>query len=140
MLLTTAVKDGEDYVINGSKWFITGAEGADFVIIMARAEDGSATMFLSDMNAPGLELVRKMDALDSCFTGGHGVLQFTNLRVPATQILGELGKGFKYAQIRLAPARLDTLPFRHAHRGADRRRRQPLREPRLRPLPLRLRG
>jgi acyl-CoA dehydrogenase len=106
MLLTTAVKDGEDYVINGSKWFITGAEGADFVIIMARAEDGSATMFLSDMNAPGLELVRKMDALDSCFTGGHGVLQFTNLRVPATQILGELGKGFKYAQIRLAPARL----------------------------------
>jgi acyl-CoA dehydrogenase len=94
------------YLINGCKWFITGAEGADFVIIMARGEDGSATMFLSDMTAPGLELVRKMDALDSCFTGGHGVLQFTNLRVPAKQILGELGKGFKYAQVRLAPARL----------------------------------
>lgn len=106
MLLTTAVRDGDDYVINGCKWFITGAEGADFVIIMARVEDGSATMFISAMDAPGLELVRKMEALDSCFTGGHGVLQFTNLRVPATQILGELGKGFRYAQIRLAPARL----------------------------------
>ena len=106
MLMTTATKDGEDYLINGQKWFITGADGADFVIIMARGEDGPATMFLSDMNAPGIELIRNMDAMDSCFTGGHGVLQFTNLRVPSKQILGELGKGFKNAQVRLAPARL----------------------------------
>ena len=106
MLMTTATKDGEDYLINGQKWFITGADGADFVIIMARGEDGPATMFLSDMNAPGIELVRNMDAMDSCFTGGHGVLQFTNLRVSSKQILGELGKGFKNAQVRLAPARL----------------------------------
>jgi len=106
MLSTTATKDGDDYIINGTKWFITGADGADFVIIMARLDDGSATMFLSDMNAPGIELLRNMDALDSCFTGGHGVLQFTNLRIPANQILGELGKGFKNAQVRLAPARL----------------------------------
>jgi acyl-CoA dehydrogenase len=63
-------------------------------------------MFLSDMKAEGIELVRNMDALDSCFTGGHGVLRFTNLRVSANQILGELGKGFKNAQVRLAPARL----------------------------------
>ena len=106
MLSTTATKDGDGYIINGTKWFITGADGADFVIIMARLDDGSATMFLSDMNAPGIELLRNMDALDSCFTGGHGVLQFTNLRIPANQILGELGKGFKNAQVRLAPARL----------------------------------
>ncbi|MDF9789140.1 acyl-CoA dehydrogenase family protein [Polynucleobacter sphagniphilus] len=106
MLSTTATKDGDDYIINGTKWFITGADGADFVIIMARLDDGSATMFLSDMNAPGIELLRNMDALDSCFTGGHGVLQFTNLRIPGNQILGELGKGFKNAQVRLAPARL----------------------------------
>ena len=106
MLATTATKDGDNYLINGRKWFITGAEGADFVIIMALGEDGTATMFLSDMNAPGIELVRNMDAMDSCFTGGHGVLQFTNLRVPAKNILGEFGKGFKYAQVRLAPARL----------------------------------
>ena len=106
MLMTAATIDGEDYLINGQKWFITGADGADFVIIMARGEDGSATMFLSDMNVPGIELVRNMDAMDSCFTGGHGVLQFTNLRVSSKQILGELGKGFKNAQVRLAPARL----------------------------------
>jgi acyl-CoA dehydrogenase len=106
MLMTTATKDGEGYLINGQKWFITGADGADFVIIMARGEDGSATMFLSGMNEPGIELVRNMDAMDSCFVGGHGVLQFTNLRVSSKQILGELGKGFKNAQIRLAPARL----------------------------------
>jgi acyl-CoA dehydrogenase len=106
MLMTTAIKDGEDYLINGQKWFITGADGADFVIIMARGEDDSATMFLSDMNVPGIELVRNMDAMDSCFVGGHGVLQFTNLRVSSKQILGELGKGFKNAQVRLAPARL----------------------------------
>jgi acyl-CoA dehydrogenase len=106
MLMTTATKDGDDYLINGQKWFITGADGADFVIIMARGEDGSATMFLSDMNVPGIELVRNMDAMDSCFVGGHGVLQFKNLRVSSKQILGELGKGFKNAQVRLAPARL----------------------------------
>jgi acyl-CoA dehydrogenase len=106
MLMTTATKDGEGYLIHGQKWFITGADGADFAIIMARNEDGSATMFLSDMNVPGIELVRNMDAMDSCFAGGHGVLQFTNLRVSSKQILGELGKGFKNAQIRLAPARL----------------------------------
>lgn len=47
-----------------------------------------------------------MDAMDACFTGGHGVLRFDNLRVPASDVLGEIGKGFRYAQVRLAPARL----------------------------------
>lgn len=106
MLQTTAVRDGNDYIINGVKWFITGAFGAAYVIIMAKLEDGSATMFLSDMDAPGIKLERAMDSLDSCFTGGHAVMRFENLRVPADQILGEAGKGFRYAQVRLAPARL----------------------------------
>jgi len=106
LLNTTAVKDGNHYVINGTKWYITGAYGATYVIIMAKLEDGSATMFLSDMDAPGIKLERQMDAMDNCFTGGHAVLTFENLRVPADQVLGELGKGFRYAQIRLAPARL----------------------------------
>ncbi|MBH1964245.1 MAG: acyl-CoA dehydrogenase family protein [Comamonadaceae bacterium] len=106
MLMTTAVRDGDDYLINGVKWFITGADGADYIIIMARMEDGSATMFLSDMDRPGITLERNMDALDACFTGGHGVLRFENLRVPASDVLGEIGKGFRYAQVRLAPARL----------------------------------
>lgn len=106
MLATIAVKDGDHYVISGTKWFITGAEGASFAIVMARLEDGRATMFLSDMDAPGIVLERQMDSLDTCFVGGHGVVRFDGLRVPATDVLGELGRGFQYAQIRLAPARL----------------------------------
>ena len=106
MMVTTAVKDGDDYVINGTKWFITGATGAAYGIVMAKMEDGAATMFLTDMNRPEIQVVRNMDAMDSCFTGGHGVVKFTNLRVPASDVLGEIGKGFKYAQVRLAPARL----------------------------------
>lgn len=106
MMTTTAVRDGDHYVINGIKWFITGAQGASFAIVMAKMEDGSATMFLTDMDRPGIRLERLMDSLDSCFTGGHGVLAFENLRVPATDVLGEIGKGFRYAQVRLAPARL----------------------------------
>ena len=105
-LNTTAVLDGNHYVINGTKWFITGAEGASFAIIMAKGEDGNATMFLADMNTPGIEIVRSMDSLDQAFAGGHGVVRFNNLRVPAGDILGEPGKGFRYAQVRLAPARL----------------------------------
>jgi acyl-CoA dehydrogenase len=106
MLRTTAVKDGDEYVINGTKWLITGADGAHYAIIMARMEDGSATMFLSDLNRPGIRLVRTMDAMDRCFTGGHGVLALENLRIPVSDVLGEPGKGFRYAQVRLAPARL----------------------------------
>jgi acyl-CoA dehydrogenase len=106
MMLTTAVKDGDHYVINGTKWFITGAQGASYVIIMAKMEDGSATMFLSDMSREGISVTRQMDAMDSCFTGGHCVMEFNNVRIPATDVLGEIGRGFKYAQVRLAPARL----------------------------------
>lgn len=106
MLATTATRDGKGYRINGTKWFITGADGASYIIIMARMEDGTATMFLADMQQPGITLVRNMEAMDSCFTGGHGVLQFDNLYVPEDDVLGEVGKGFRYAQVRLAPARL----------------------------------
>ena len=106
MLTTTAVRDGDGYRIDGRKWFITGAEGASYAIVMARMEDGSATMFLTDMDRDGVLIERQMDAMDSCFTGGHGVIEFKNLYVPASDVLGEIGKGFRYAQVRLAPARL----------------------------------
>jgi alkylation response protein AidB-like acyl-CoA dehydrogenase len=105
-LSTTAVMDGNHYVINGTKWFITGADGAGLAIIMAKGEDGNATMFLADMDTPGIEVVRAMNSLDTAFPGGHAVVRFNNLRVPASDILGEPGKGFRYAQVRLAPARL----------------------------------
>ncbi|MEA3183363.1 MAG: acyl-CoA dehydrogenase [Gammaproteobacteria bacterium] len=105
MLQTTAVRDGGDYVINGLKWFITGATGAGFAIIMAKTEAG-ASMFLADMAEKGVTVERSMGSLDSCFTGGHGVVRIENLRVPEADVLGEVGKGLEYAQVRLAPARL----------------------------------
>lgn len=106
MLNTTAILDGDEYVINGHKWLITGADGASFAIIMAKMEDGTASMFLTDTDVPGFILEKNMNAMDSCFAGGHGVLTFKDLRVPKENVLGEVGKGFKYAQVRLAPARL----------------------------------
>ena len=106
MLTTTAVRDLDDYVINGQKWFITGADGASLAIIMAMVPGVGATMFLSDMRSPGIVLERNMDTLDTCFPGGHGVVRLDGLRVPASAILGELGQGLRYAQVRLSPARL----------------------------------
>ena len=106
MLLSTATRDADSFRIDGRKWFITGAQGAAFAIIMAKVEGEGATMFLSDMNAPGIVVERTMDTLDECFPGGHGVVRFDGLRVPADAVLGEVGKGFKYAQVRLSPARL----------------------------------
>lgn len=109
MLQTRARRDGDHYVIDGLKTFITGATGAGFAIIMAKLDDsegGGATMFLADMDQPGITVERQLNALDSCFTGGHGQVRFDGLRVPVTDVLGELGQGFRYAQVRLAPARL----------------------------------
>lgn len=106
MLATSAVRDGDGYHINGRKWLITGADGANYAILMARMEDGTATMFLTDMDRPEIRLERNMEAMDSCFTGGHGVLAFDNLFVRQEDVLGEVGLGFRYAQVRLAPARL----------------------------------
>jgi acyl-CoA dehydrogenase len=73
---------------------------------MARTEGNRATMFLTDMDRKGLRVVRQMDAMDACFTGGHAVLELQDLRIPATDVLGMIGEGFRYAQVRLAPARL----------------------------------
>ena len=105
-LLTTATRDGGDYIIHGTKWFTTGAVGAGFAIIMAKGEDGRATMFLADMDQPGIRIARVMDTLDQGFAGGHAVVEIEGLRVPAADVLGAAGEGFRYAQVRLAPARL----------------------------------
>ena len=106
MLATTARRDGDEYVIDGAKWFITGAEGAAVAIIMARADDTGATMFVADMDSAGIVVERAMTSLDECFPGGHAVVRFDGLRVPEDAVLGEIGKGFRYAQVRLSPARL----------------------------------
>ncbi len=111
LMKTTAKQDGDEYVITGRKWLITGAPGAAFNIVMARTEDEKgndlgATMFLADMDEPGIELVRLLDTMDSNSPGGHGVMDYKELRVHKDNILGEVGKGFRYAQVRLAPARM----------------------------------
>jgi alkylation response protein AidB-like acyl-CoA dehydrogenase len=105
MMQTTAKMDGNHWVINGRKTFITGAQGARVGIIMAKSDDG-ACMFLVDLPDPAIRIDRVLDTIDSSMPGGHAVITIDNLRVPADQMLGESGEGFKYAQIRLAPARL----------------------------------
>lgn len=110
-LATEAVYDGDDYVINGRKWLITGANGARTWIIMARVapnEHGAdgPTLFLCDGNNPGIELERVMDTMDRNYVEGHGVIRFKDLRLPASAVLGEVGQALRYAQLRLAPARL----------------------------------
>ena len=109
MMQTTAKADGNHWVINGRKAFITGAQGAKVGIIMARtgtAEKMAATMFLVDLPDPAIRIERVLDTIDSSMPGGHAVIQIDELRVPADQILGEIDEGFKYAQVRLSPARL----------------------------------
>jgi len=111
MLETTAVPDSNHFVINGRKWFITGANGAAFTIIMAHVPDGHGmqsgpTMFLAPMDADGICIERSQETMDSSFTGGHGQVVFDDLRVPAASVLGEVGEAFRYVQVRLSPARL----------------------------------
>lgn len=105
MLKTTARADGDHWVIDGRKTFATGAEGAAFTIVMARTE-ASATMFLVDMDSPGITIERVLDTIDGTMPGGHAVVRLDQVRVPTDQVLGEVDQGFRYAQVRLAPARL----------------------------------
>lgn len=105
MMKTTAVQDGDHWVINGRKIFITGADGARVGIVMAKAEQG-ACMFLVDLPDPAIKTDRVLDTLDNSMVGGHAEITIDNLRVPSSQMLGNPGDGFKLAQIRLAPARL----------------------------------
>ncbi|MBF6991594.1 acyl-CoA dehydrogenase family protein [Cupriavidus sp. IK-TO18] len=109
MLQTTAVRDGDEWVIRGRKKFITGAEGAAVGIVMARTGDGEraqATMFLVDLPHPAIRIERLIDTIDSSMPGGHALVMIDDLRVPHSQVLGQANEGFRYAQVRLSPARL----------------------------------
>jgi len=109
MMKTTARRDGNHWIINGRKAFITGYKGAKVGILMANSgtpEKMAATMFLIDLPHPNITIDRVLDTIDSSMPGGHSVLNIKDLRVSADQILGEVDEGFKYAQIRLSPARL----------------------------------
>ena len=110
MMKTTCRKDGNHWIVNGRKSFITGAQGASAGIVMAASEEaetrGGACMFLVDLPDPAIRLVRAPRTIDTSAPGGHALITIDNLRVPAEQMLGNSGEGFRYAQVRLSPARL----------------------------------
>jgi acyl-CoA dehydrogenase len=110
-LKTEALFDGRDYRISGRKWLITGAKGARTWIIMARVADNphgpsGPTLFLCDGQTPGITIERVMNSMDRNYVEGHSVVRFEGLVLPASAVLGEVGEAFRYAQMRLAPARM----------------------------------
>ena len=113
-LSTTAEKDGDDYVINGTKWFTTGADGAAFTIVMAVTNPEAdnpyarASQILVPMDADGLEHVRRIPVMGDEGEGwmSHSELRFSDCRVPQSNVLGSEGHGFRIAQERLGPGRI----------------------------------
>jgi acyl-CoA dehydrogenase len=110
LIQTSAERDGDDWVINGRKWFITGARGAKVAILIARTShdpevpQAGSTAFLVDLPSDGWEILRDIETLAG--SHNHCEIQITDLRVPAENVLGELGKGHLLGQYRLGPARL----------------------------------
>ncbi len=105
---TTAVKDGDDWVLNGSKIFISGADTADFGITFARTDSARGregiTCFIVDTDSPGFHVRRVVHTLRS--TSYATELQYDNLRVPAANVLGEVNRGFAIANDRLTRQRI----------------------------------
>lgn len=112
LLQTVAQQDGEGvFRISGRKYMITGAPGATLNIVMARTLDPEgtdlgATMFLVDTDAPGFRIERMLETIDSNSPGGHAEVSFDDVRVTPDRVLGQIGQGFRNAQVRLGPARL----------------------------------
>ncbi|OAK55718.1 acyl-CoA dehydrogenase family protein [Rhodococcoides kyotonense] len=110
-LTAAAVKVDGGWKIDGHKWFITGADGAGFFIIMARTagkpgDRGGATMFLAPADTEGIKVGRHIGTLDKAMIGGHCEVYFDNVFVPDENVLGAVDEGFAYAQVRLGPARM----------------------------------
>jgi acyl-CoA dehydrogenase len=110
-LMTSAVKVAGGWRINGRKWFITGADGAGFFIVMARTsgapgDRGGATMFLAPADTEGITVGRHIGTLDKSMIGGHCEMTFDGAFVPDENVLGAVDEGFSYAQVRLGPARM----------------------------------
>ncbi|WP_413718228.1 acyl-CoA dehydrogenase family protein [Silicimonas sp. MF1-12-2] len=109
MMLTTATRDGSDFVVNGHKWFITGAgEAAHFILLARTSEDARRghTAFLFHRDDPGWEITRRIPIMGPEEHGGHCELRFDGLRIPEQNILLDVGRGMKVTQTRLGPARL----------------------------------
>ena len=114
MMNTTAVKDGNDYIINGHKWFTSSADGADFTIVMANTNPEAenkykrASMIIVPLDNPGYRLVRNIPVMGDVGEGyfTHGEVRFDECRVPQENLIGEEGEGFTLAQERLGPGRI----------------------------------
>ncbi|HVZ45930.1 MAG TPA: acyl-CoA dehydrogenase family protein [Ramlibacter sp.] len=105
MLLTRAKRVAGGWLIEGRKWFITGAVGARFAIVLAQTEEGP-TQFIVESSNRGFRLQRAIAAIDPYAIGGHGEIEFADCFVEDDAVLGEVGKGLVYAQERLQPARV----------------------------------
>jgi acyl-CoA dehydrogenase len=113
LLATTAVADGDDYVINGQKWFTSSADGASVAILMAVTDPDApphqrASMILVPTDTPGFNLVRNVSVMGHAGSGhaSHGEVIYQSCRVPKTNLLGPEGHGFIIAQDRLGPGRI----------------------------------
>jgi acyl-CoA dehydrogenase len=110
LIQTRAYPDGDEWVINGHKWFISNAHRASFAILLARTEDdpevpqAANTAFLVDIPSPGWTEVRQIETMHG--STGHSEIRIEDLRVPAENMLGERGQGHLLGQYRLGPARL----------------------------------
>ena len=113
LLETTAVKDGDDYVINGQKWFTSSADGAAFAIVMAVTDPDAppyqrTSMIIVPTDNPGFNLVRNVSVMGHAGSGhaSHAEVIYQSCRVPQTNLLGPEGGGFVIAQERLGPGRI----------------------------------
>jgi alkylation response protein AidB-like acyl-CoA dehydrogenase len=109
-LQTKAVRDGDEWVINGHKWFTSGAEGATFAIVMCASEldqppHRRMTQIVVPCDTPGFTIVRPVPVMGET-EGSHCEIIYDNVRVPVTNTLGEAGGGFRIAQKRLGPGRI----------------------------------
>jgi acyl-CoA dehydrogenase len=110
LLQAKAVRDGDDWVINGHKWFITGAIGSSFSIVMCVTDpEGHVYRRMSQIivptDTPGFEIVRNVPVMGETL-GNHCEVRYTDCRVPVTNTLGNPGDGFMIAQKRLGPGRI----------------------------------
>ncbi|MEE9608720.1 MAG: acyl-CoA dehydrogenase family protein [Myxococcota bacterium] len=110
-LQTRAVRDGDHYVIDGHKWFTSGAIGAAFAIVMAVSDPDApphqrASMIIVPTDAPGFNLVRAISVMGQSHGGGHCEIRYENCRVPVANRLGPEHAGFMIAQARLGPGRI----------------------------------
>jgi alkylation response protein AidB-like acyl-CoA dehydrogenase len=110
---TKAVVDGDDYVINGHKWFTSAAEGASFAIVMAVTDPDAApheraSQIIVPTSTPGFRIVRNVSVMGHPGGGyfSHAEVRYENCRVPRANLLGQAGRGFALAQQRLGPGRI----------------------------------